>query len=482
MAMRKKEIRTVKRTLDVLELGFKRKALKLFEGILPEFEVPVAEAIREGNIPDDFDVPGRKRFLSLMKLYLWELYAQGMNLANDEITARQREYVARHAGEVTGEKVIPVDAERWTSQWADYFGEDYYDDLTADVVHVLRESIAEGMTAKQTMDALGEYLTGPGFNSRRLENIARTNATTAFNQGRMEMFRENQDFVRAVEYLAILDARTTEVCRARHGKIWLIDDPAIAANTPPMHYMCRSILSPVTQLEWEDMQKPGWKDPLAESDDMKTLAQKLDKKGLTPPPKGFGKMEPAGKSLPGGEENGIIREKGIDKALDVWIDDLTPCLVDRATGDVVDTEYRQVTSNEIKKIQKQSNWQFDWPLQWSQQEPNSEFYKLTVKGSREVQGLIHCIIEQGCVKAELVESAPRNIGKDGKYKGVGAHLFAIAVKRSFESKSDGYVYFESKTRLIKHYQKTLGARIISGNLMCINNAAAIELLNKYIIK
>jgi len=67
------------------------------------------------------------------------------------------------------------------------------------------------------------------------------------NQGRLEGFKapELKGFIKAVEFSAILDSRTTDICEARDGLILAIDDPRLSANTPPLHYQCRSILVPV---------------------------------------------------------------------------------------------------------------------------------------------------------------------------------------------------------------------------------------------
>jgi hypothetical protein len=63
---------------------------------------------------------------------------------------------------------------------------------------------------------------------------------------------------------------------------------ALAATIPPLHYRCRSILSPVTIYDPGDMQKAGWKDP-----EGKTLQQKMDLGGMPELPKGLGNVETA---------------------------------------------------------------------------------------------------------------------------------------------------------------------------------------------
>jgi SPP1 gp7 family putative phage head morphogenesis protein len=151
-----------------------------------------------------------------------------------------------------------------------------HEDGSQGVRTILDNGLQEGATVKQVMDALRIALP-EAIGKARAENIARTEATTAFNQGRMAAFRETKGFVGAVEFMAITDARTTPICMERDGLVLAIDDPRLPDNTPPLHYMCRSVLSPVSGLELEDLGGKAYLDKQRE---------KLDK--LPPPLKGFG--------------------------------------------------------------------------------------------------------------------------------------------------------------------------------------------------
>jgi SPP1 gp7 family putative phage head morphogenesis protein len=89
----------------------------------------------------------------------------------------------------------------------------------------------------------------------RLEVIARTNIAEAVNQARMALFNdpELKGFVRAFEYSAILDSRTTDICEHLNGKI-LRD---FSVHAPPNHYQCRSVLVPVTVVDdWNGKESP----------------------------------------------------------------------------------------------------------------------------------------------------------------------------------------------------------------------------------
>lgn len=51
--------------------------------------------------------------------------------------------------------------------------------------------------------------------------------------------------------------------------------------------------------------------------------------------------------------------------------------------------------------------------------------------------------QDNAVRVYLVESHPKNRGRSGEFEGVGAHLFAIAVKEAKERGFDA-VYFTPK--------------------------------------
>ena len=162
-------------------------------------------------------------------------------------------------------------------------------------------------------------------------------------------------------------------------------------------------------------------------------------------------------------------------SVDILIDRLTDCLVERTSGKIVETEYRK-RSSKIKKSDYK-NWKFNWSLP---EKNNYEIYELFVKGDETVQGRIALKIDGGVADVDIVETAPHNYGHNGKYEGVGGHLFAIACQCSLDAGYDGYVAFTSKSDLIDHYQKTLDAKILYDRRMYIDDIAAKELMEKYL--
>lgn len=99
-----------------------------------------------------------------------------------------------------------------------------------------------------------------------------------------------------------------------------------------------------------------------------------------------------------------------------------------------------------------------------------------------VQGLVSITERQDHVYMHLIESAPFNLGKNKVYFGVPGNLIAFACRVSFHRGFDGFVSFISKTQLVEHYVKTLGATNVGGQLMVINTNSALRLIDKYFKK
>lgn len=100
-----------------------------------------------------------------------------------------------------------------------------------------------------------------------------------------------------------------------------------------------------------------------------------------------------------------------------------------------------MTKADLKHVTKKNGWQFNW-------------------------------------KSEA-ESAPFNFGKPKLYEGVPGNLVAFACKESRDKGYEGCISFTSKTKLIGHYEKTLGAVHLGNHRMVIYPNAAEKLINRY---
>ncbi len=164
--------------------------------------------------------------------------------------------------------------------------------------------------------------------------------------------------------------------------------------------------------------------------------------------------------------------------LEFVVDKLTNSIENVNSGDSFQTEISLLTKADLKNISKKSGWQFNWLSEYNM--VTREVYKLTIVNNPTiVQGIISLEVKTDYVYMHLIESAPFNIGKGKTYLGVPGNLVAFACKLSFQRGADGYVSFLSKTKLIEHYEKSLGAIHLGGHNMIISTEIALKLTNQY---
>lgn len=90
-----------------------------------------------------------------------------------------------------------------------------------------------------------------------LDTLVRTNSFEAMNEARFEEFTDPAlgGFVQALEYSAILDDNTTEICTHLDGRIYAAQSDVWDIYRPPNHYNCRSLLIPVTAIDgWDGVE------------------------------------------------------------------------------------------------------------------------------------------------------------------------------------------------------------------------------------
>ncbi len=170
--------------------------------------------------------------------------------------------------------------------------------------------------------------------------------------------------------------------------------------------------------------------------------------------------------------------KNVQKTyIDVQIDKLTNSIENVISGDVFNTQVIQLTIKDIKQIKK-TEWFFDWHKQLKV--GDREVYKLVIKNNAGIiQGLVSFSHRNDHIFMHLIESAKFNKGKNKIYAGVPGNLVAFACTIAFEKGYEGFVAFDAKSTLIKHYQETLYATHFKGTKMFIETPASLRLINQY---
>lgn len=303
--------------------------------------------------------------------------------------------------------------------------------LVFNIREIITQSLIQGKNLPETSKALSNKM---GQSYKVAERLVRTETSHLHN--RADLFAYEAAGVTEYEYMATMDARTCEVCGALDGKHFPIKDATPGVNFPPMHPNDRC-----TTVEYDPEDAADWA----------ASGEKM--------PESMTYEEWAKKQFTIAKSSDIITLGGDNMRVDIEIDQFTPCLLERSTGNLVDTTYQIASKSELAQLKKQG-WRFNWQHKSLK---NSDIYKLCVKGSSETQGLI-AIEDKPSSSAfhiSLAESAPWNKGREKQFEGVGGHLFAIAAQKSLEAGYGGFIYFEAKNmELVKHYHEKFGAQLI----------------------
>lgn len=126
----------------------------------------------------------------------------------------------------------------------------------------IERAVKNGVTLGQTNREIAKAIVGNGSDKgpqalakarRDAMAITRTAVQTIANEARMAGLMENQDIIKAVQWVSTLDSRTSEICMARSGKTWTFPKFQPIKHSipwdggPPAHWACRSSFVPITK-------------------------------------------------------------------------------------------------------------------------------------------------------------------------------------------------------------------------------------------
>jgi hypothetical protein len=165
------------------------------------------------------------------------------------------------------------------------------------------------------------------------------------------------------------------------------------------------------------------------------------------------------------------------RKLDFTVDKLTNSIENILTGEIFETDVVRVGMDDLALVEA-GKWQFDWAREL--RDHDREVYKLTTKENPSIiQGLMCLEDRRDHMFVHLIENASFNVGRGKLYAGVPGNLMAFACKIAFENGYQGYVAFDAKSRLIPHYESSLGAKRFAGIRMLFDTTAAYNLVRRY---
>ena len=297
--------------------------------------------------------------------------------------------------------------------------------LLSELNTVMTQNIMTGAGPQKAIDTLAKKMNISRSNAGRL---VMTESAYFSSLGRQQCFKDLG--VEKYEIVATLDGRTSETCRHLDGKVFDMKDFKAGVTAPPFHVRCRTTTAPY----FDDDLMSG----------QRVARDEEGKRYYVPGDTTYKTWE---KAFVKGDKSSLSQTVSGDK-IDIAIDELSPCLRKAKTGEIVSTTVEQIvpSANDFK------DWEFDWtkPVH-----DGYEVYSIKASGDKRIQGMVALkeVKDSDAIYVGLVESAPFNNPhnpkfKEKAYRGVGGHLFAEAVKQSFEKGHDGFIYLALSQQMV----------------------------------
>lgn len=141
------------------------------------------------------------------------------------------------------------DVAEWLEQNSVYTASVEAEEILRKVKPILVDGIRSGAGVTEIMRMIDDAMmpwdisTAAVGHGARLETIVRTVIGKSFNEARAQAFSEVSDEIVAYQYSAILDGRTSSLCRGLDKKVFKPSE--LSYYNPPNHYNCRSMVVPI---------------------------------------------------------------------------------------------------------------------------------------------------------------------------------------------------------------------------------------------
>lgn len=372
-------------------------------------------------------------------------------------------------------RVKAILSTNWSGQM---FSQRVWDNTNALADGLKHDMLVGIMAGKSEQHMADDIMNRCGVGAFEARRLVRTETTCVANMAELYGYKELD--IDEYEFSACLDSRTSDLCRELDGKVFKRNSAQAGVNLPPMHPFCRSTTLPVLPSE-EDLDKE-----LAELGDEigadvdfdeweRNLQQGEDGKWRYVAGSACKPMRFAGNGVDKSKGNGIIN---------IEFDEFVPCLKDAETGEIFQTEVRELTKSEYSRFKEADGWNIDW----SDIPDGEQVLGVYLKNDTEPQGLIAIRKDKGGVYLSYASTAPINnkLLNNGKQKfiGVGGHLFAAAIEESVKAGNEtGCIYgYAANQEVLNHYIENFGAvhlPITHEYQFIIDGEAAEQILSKY---
>lgn len=150
-------------------------------------------------------------------------------------------------------RIEQVLKENWSGE---HFSERIWGN-TGELAEELKQSLVQSfLTGESEQKAAARMQERFGVGAYEARRLIRTENTYVTGQAELQAYKEAK--ITRYEYAALIDNRTSDICKELDGKIFDVDEAEPGKNYPPMHPFCRS--STLADLPTEEELDKEWED------------------------------------------------------------------------------------------------------------------------------------------------------------------------------------------------------------------------------
>lgn len=139
--------------------------------------------------------------------------------------------------------------------------DDWFKSMSRNDANAVIQQVNIGLVEGDSIDSMVRRVVGTRRNQftdgvlqtsrRNAKALVRTSVNHVSSQAREAVYKENEDMIKGVRYVATLDSRTTDICASLDGRVFPIGE----GERPPMHFQCRSTTVPIVK-SWKELGIP----------------------------------------------------------------------------------------------------------------------------------------------------------------------------------------------------------------------------------
>ena len=126
------------------------------------------------------------------------------------------------------------------------FSERIWSKHRAALINDLQKGLVQSIIKGESPEVFAKYI-AKKYNVSKGQALRLVKTESAYFTSEAQRIAFEEGGIKQVVFTAVLDDRTSDICRMMHGRVFYVSELEVGVNQPPLHQNCRSTLYPYTE-------------------------------------------------------------------------------------------------------------------------------------------------------------------------------------------------------------------------------------------